>query len=280
MQRSQIPASDGIESAAFTEMPNTKTSDQQRRSTRVVQPVLLNVSGQNRVGNPISELTSALAVSFHGCLYSSRYDHRLASWVTLEVVNQQNQGELHSVRAQVKYIGLPRSARELYRVGVELARPANIWGIKSPPADWRERSVNAVVGTGATAAMADSRPSASIQKTQAIASTGAAVSSASPDTVELTLYGQNGTGEPIRVLVSTDQILSAVEPKLQQAAEKAVALAVAHRLDIAVNAAVKTIEDMTEISLNDIEGRSSSRVGILGRLKATLAYFGERLSKR
>src|SRR5690348_6127315 len=77
---------------------NEGTSTHARRSTRVFQSVLLNVSGQNRVGNPISELTSAISVSFHGCLYSSRYDHRPESWVILEAVNQETKGKLHPVR--------------------------------------------------------------------------------------------------------------------------------------------------------------------------------------
>jgi len=57
-------------------------------------------------------------------------------------------------------------------------------------------------------------------------------------------------------------------------------VAVAHRLDTALTAAVKTIEDATQMSLHNIEEQVPSRVGILGRLKASLANLGKRVPKR
>jgi hypothetical protein len=242
--------------------------------------VLLNISGQNRVGNPVSELASTVAVNFHGCLYSSRYDYRLGSWLTLDAVNQQIKGKMHSMRAQVKYIGLPRSPRDLYRVGVELETPANIWGIKSPPEDWHPVSVNVGVATPAISSAPDSQPPVPTEETHALPTIEAGVRPISSGTIELTVEGSTTLpepGEPVRVLVSSEEILRAMEGKLQQAAEKAVALAVAHRLDTAVSAAVKTIENASQMSLHTVEERGSSRVGILGRLKASLANLRERL---
>jgi hypothetical protein len=200
--------------------------------------------------------------------------------VTLEAVNQQIKGKLHSVRAQVKYIGLPRSPRDLYRVGVELETPANIWGIKSPPEDWRQGSVNVAVGTGAIARMPDSQSPVPTQETQDAPSTGTAVRRpVSIGTSELTLEGSTEAGDPVRVLVSTDQILHALEGRLQQAAEKAVALAMSRRLDEAQPAAVRTIENASQLSLENIEERIPSRVGILSRLKASLTNLSERRQK-
>jgi hypothetical protein len=238
--------------------------------------VPLNISGQNRVGNPVSELTSAVAVNFHGCLYSSRHDYRLGSWVTLGAVNQQIKGNLHSVRAQVKYIGLPRSPRDLYRVGIELEIPANIWGIKSPPEDWHPVSGNA----GALASTPDSQPLVTTQEAPAPSTIEAVVQPKSSGTIELTAVGSttlSEPGEPVRVLVSSDEILRALEGKLQQEAEKAMALAIAHRLDTAVTAAVKTIENASQMILHTIEERVPPRLGILARLKASLANTIERL---
>ena len=263
-----------------TGKPNLGISDHRRRSTRILRSVLLNISGQNRVGNPVSELASAVAVNLHGCLYSSRYDYRLGSWVTMEAANQQIEGKLQSVRAQVKYIGLPRSPRDLYRVGVELEIPANIWGIKSPPKDWHPVTVSVGAATPAIAPAPDSQPPVPTQDTHAPSTVEAGVRPISSGTIELTAESSTALSEPggpVRVLVSSDEILHALERKLQQEAEKAVALAVARRLDIAVSAAVKTIENATQMSLHNLEERGGSRVGILGRLKASLANLSERL---
>lgn len=200
--------------------------------------------------------------------------------MTLQAANQQAKGKLHSVRAQVKYIGLPRSPRDLYRVGVELEIPANIWGIKSPPEDWRQSSINADVGMGAIARMPDSQPFVPTQETHDAPSTGAAVRRpVSIGTSDLTLEGSTEAGEPVRVLVSTDQTLHALEGWLQQAAEKAVALAVSRRLDKAHPAAVRTIENASHLSLENIEERVPSRVGIISKLKASLTNLTERLQK-
>src|SRR6202049_517537 len=121
-----------------------------RRSTRVFQAVPLSVSGQNRVGNLFLESTSAVAVNCHGCLYPSRHEYRHGSWVTLEVPNQHVNMLARPVRAQVKFIRLPRSPQELYLVGVELENPANVWGITTAPEDWL-RFAEAPVNTTAHA---------------------------------------------------------------------------------------------------------------------------------
>jgi hypothetical protein len=108
-------------------------SGKARRSTRILKPVRLKVVGENRVGSSQVELTSAVAVNCHGCLYTSRHEYAPGSWVTLEVSNQQINARTRSVRAQVRFVRLPGSPRELYCVGVELETPANVWGVKSAP---------------------------------------------------------------------------------------------------------------------------------------------------
>ena len=197
--------------------------------------------------------------------------------MTLEAVNQQNEGKLHSARAQVRYVGLPKSPRDLYRVGVELETPANIWGIKSPPEDWHLGSVNAAASTLVVPSAQDAQPPAAHEpEIQPVATTNPhrTVSSGT-----MTLEGSTEAGVPIRVSVPYEQILSSLEEKLQQAAEKAVALAVAHRLDPAVATAVKSIENASEARLHGTEERVASRRGILIRLKAILTKLSERLLK-
>jgi hypothetical protein len=126
----------------------------------------------------------------------------------------------------------------------------------------------------------DSQPSVPTQETQDAPSTGAAVRRpVSIGTSELTLEGSTEAGEPVRVLLSTDEILHALEGRLQQAAEKAVALAVSHRLDTTHPAAVRTIENASQVSLENIGERVPSRMGILSRLRASFTNLSERLQK-
>src|SRR5580698_9876942 len=106
-----------------------------RRSTRLFQSVPLSISGMNELGNPFLEMTSAVAFNCHGCLYRSRYHNRPGSWVTLHMPNITT-GKAQPVRAQIRFVRLPASPKELYQVGVELENPANVWGIQSPPEDW------------------------------------------------------------------------------------------------------------------------------------------------
>jgi len=116
--------------------PDLATTSRARRSTRILGPVRLKILGESRVGTPQLELTSAIAVNCHGCLYLSRHEHRQDSWMTLEISNQHTGAKSAPVQAKVRFVRLPRNPRELYSVGVELETPANIWGIEPVPQDW------------------------------------------------------------------------------------------------------------------------------------------------
>src|SRR6266699_1444051 len=120
-----------------------------RRSTRISESVRFRVSGQSKLGDSFSESTLTLAVNCHGCIYPSQSEHRIGSWVTLEFPNQQSDPNAHPVRAQVRFVGAPRSPNEHYQVGVELETPANAWGIGSTPKDWLRFPV-LVKGTAGT----------------------------------------------------------------------------------------------------------------------------------
>jgi len=107
-----------------------------RRSTRIERPVPLLVTGQDGQGQEFLERTSAVSLNLHGCRYPSRHDTHVGSWITLQI-GDSGVGEIvTSVRAQVRSVQIPRNPRDLYHVGVQLEKPANVWRIPAPPTDW------------------------------------------------------------------------------------------------------------------------------------------------
>jgi hypothetical protein len=256
-----------------------------RRSTRVFQAVPLSVSGQNRIGNLFLESTSAVAVNCHGCLYPSRHEYRHGSWVTLEVPNQHVNLLARPVRAQVKFIRLPRSPQELYLVGVELENPANVWGITTAPEDWlrfadapintaTHAPVNAVPLTLTPAPLAvlqiargDEQHTLSVPShegglvsttTPSAPNEHAAEHTAPPAAGPTPANGASTNGAAAissntAGSVTPDQLLRLLDGKLQQAAEKAVSAALSARLNTAVNQAVKAIENFSQASLRQVE---------------------------
>jgi len=56
--------------------------------------------------------------------------------MTLEVSNPRTGRKSDPVLAKVRFVRLPGNPRELYSVGIELEKPANVWGIESVPEDW------------------------------------------------------------------------------------------------------------------------------------------------
>jgi len=107
-----------------------------RRSTRIERPVPLLVTGHDGVGQEFLERTSAVSLNLHGCRYPSRHDTHVGTWVTMQI-GDSGVGEIvTTVRAQVRSVQVPRNPRDLYHVGVQLEKPANIWRIPSPPPDW------------------------------------------------------------------------------------------------------------------------------------------------
>lgn len=112
----------------------------QRRSTRVLQAVPLLVSGVDASGRPLSERTATISLNCHGCRYFSRYSVEENAWLQLEV-DDHTGGERPRLRARVAWVRASRKLQGLYQVGVEFERPTNIWGLDSPPDDWRPYAV-------------------------------------------------------------------------------------------------------------------------------------------
>jgi hypothetical protein len=112
------------------------TGPEGRRSTRIERPVPLLITGQDGLGQEFLERTSAVSLNLHGCRYPSRHDTHVGSWITLQI-GDSGVGEIvTTVRAQVRSVQIPRNPRDLYQIGVQLEKPANVWRIPTPPPDW------------------------------------------------------------------------------------------------------------------------------------------------
>lgn len=250
-----------------------------RRSTRLFQAVPLSVSGTNEFGNPFMEMTSAVALNCHGCLYRSRYHNRPGSWVTLHMPNQVD-GKAQPVRAQIRFVRLPASPKELYQVGVELENPANVWGIQAPPEDWMS-----FVGT------VTDRPSAEKGLGPREVAESEARQGATENVGEATreMASMPPAGKPVRVAVSSEQLLQRLEGRLQQAAEKAVDSAMSVRFSAAVKQAAKALDEFSQSSARKVQKQYeqyreqmaiSAREQFLSRVQAELASAEERLEQR
>ena len=115
---------------------STEPEPKRRRSTRIVHAVPLAVSGEDALGQPFKERTATLIVSCHGCRYQSKHYVPRNGSVELEVQHPEPGAPPRRVRARVSWIQRPRTVRELFQVGVEIAVPGNVWGVAFPPDDW------------------------------------------------------------------------------------------------------------------------------------------------
>src|SRR5579872_4483036 len=221
-------------------------ASKKRRSTRLFQAVPLKISGQNKTGTKISELTSALAVNCHGCVYSLRYEYVSGSWVTLHILTQELDGRSQSVRAQVKFVGLPRNPRDLYQVGVELEAPANVWGIQAPPQDWLGTSGNGM--SAVTTASPESRADRNGDGLQTPEIYRESPAAAVPQPASASSPREKGAPA-----VPSDLLQQALGEMLQQAANRAVEAALSSRLNSSVNRAAKAIENFSQASARRME---------------------------
>ncbi|PYU29330.1 MAG: hypothetical protein DMG32_00250 [Acidobacteria bacterium] len=272
--------------------PDLATASRARRSTRILEAVRLKIVGESRIGTAQLELTSAVAVSCHGCLYLSRHEHQRDSWMTLEVSNQHTGPKSPPVRAKVRFVRLPGNPRELYGVGVELETPANIWGIKSVPEDWLPYSDSASVATGATEAAgpapeiqtatpSDQGNRISPDSSEFEASAPALFNSGPAPSVPGRNKSQNAANPP-------DELIRAWEKKLLEVAEQAVVSAVASHVKTAVKEAVNAIEIASQESILKIADGARhldkllipAHVGFFSRLNSELGDAGERLVER
>jgi hypothetical protein len=242
--------------------PENFVARKSRRSTRIEKSVPLIVLGQNRMGEPFVERTVSINLNMHGCRYATRHDYGVGTWVTLQVVGLLNSKEKPAtVRALVRWVQPAASLRELQQVGVELETPANVWAIVPPPADWlspRERntSTNQLAG-----AIAPAQESATNK-----AGLGEILMTPEPKVSEITSFPSPSPAAPLppapklaeapqppRVVVTPDGLISALQGRLQQEAEKAVQTAVARQVNDAVREALSSIDDVRRSSVREVQ---------------------------
>ena len=241
--------------------PGNFVATRSRRSTRIEKSVPLIVLGQNRMGEPFVERTVSLTLNMHGCRYSSRHDYGVGTWVTLQMVGLNSPEEKPAtVKAIVRSVHPAASLRELQQVGVELETPANVWGIAAPPADWLsapETNTSTVKLAGVVA----------ITQEAAKKKAGEIQMNTDPKISEITSFPSPAASRPVappapkvpeapqppRVVVTPDRLISALQGKLQQEAEKAVQVAVAKQVNDVIREALSSIDDARQSSVRDVK---------------------------
>jgi hypothetical protein len=248
-----------------------------RRSTRVEHPVTLIVLGKNGLGQPFQEKTASVSVNLHGCRYPSRHEYPVGSWVGLQVVHPDRQARSPLIRAQVRSVHTPDSPRELFQIGVELEIPSNVWGLSTPPEDW-QKLIGGELSTTHLATGGDlPREPGSDAPVNGATNGPQAVPSLNSNNEST----KQAAAKTERFVITSDQLILSVRPKLQQAAEQAMHSAITSQLDEAVREAIGKIEELqhangtqsesTENSAQNFEPMMrSSEEAILNRLEARL----------
>jgi hypothetical protein len=263
-----------------------------RRSTRIDRNVPLVVLGQTKTGLSFQEKTSTVSFNLHGCRYPSRHEYPIGASVGLRVLQPDGETISPVIRAFVKSVHPPASPRELFQVGVELEYPANIWNLSSPPPDW-----NRLLGGSASLAGMATAVAPALEPAEPPAAPAAYPPSSSPSvsearTSQVTEFPspspagsgaqpgkENTPSKPERVAITIDQLVAAMQGKLQAAAEKVVQNALAEHLDEAIEAALARVEGVRERNLQQLGEFSeqrleslmrSSREEILGHLESRL----------
>jgi len=249
--------------------PRNSVAAGSRRSTRIEKSVPLIVLGQNQMGEPFMERTVSVCLNMHGCRYPSRHDYGVGTWVTLQVVELMNSKEKPAtVRAMVRSVHPPASLRELPTVGVELETPGNVWGIASPPSDWvSARETNpataqlAVVNASAQESATKNEGLGEIQmKREPQIAEIANFSSQSPVASRPPIPKVLEPPHPQRVVVTPDGLISALQGKLLQEAEKAVHAAVAKQVNDVIREVLRSIDDARHSSVHEVQTLVQSAV--------------------
>ncbi len=264
--------------SSLIDSPRNSVGEDARRSTRIERSVPLIVFGQNRMGEPFVERTVSTSLNLHGCRYPSRHDYGVGSWVTLQVVGLNVEPKPPAVRARVRSVHMSQSTRELQQVGVELENPGNVWGVVTPPQDWmsagRTNTAMAQFATAVAPALdpppmtvkLDEPPGNAEHRMAEIATFPSPSPAASkPPAPKLAEVPKTQ-----RVVITPDGLISALQGKLRQAAEKAVQEEVAKQ----VGEALSSIDDVRKSSVREVEELFPTRVEAM-RLSSKEEFAGE-----
>ena len=263
-----------------------------RRSTRLECVIPLIIMGKDKLGELSRETTSSVSLNLHGCRFSSRHDYPVEAWVNLQVTEPNGEAKSPPVRAQVRSVRAPKTPLELYQIGVELEAPANVWGIPAPPEDWRDALEGNSSRIEAVAGVAPAREpvviSAALPRTHIAAEQNMAAAAFAAPPAAAEPAKDTGLAKTERMVVTTDQLVKALQGKLQLAAEKAVQGALATQLDEAVKKALSKIAEVYKVGLRQAQeftGQrleslvSSSQEVVLSRLTGQLGEVRSRLAE-
>src|ERR1700758_2498184 len=215
--------------APLVSTPGNFVAAQSRRSTRIEKSVPLIILGRDPMGEPFMERTVSVSLNMHGCRYPSRHDYGVGTWVTLQLVGFIG-SEPATVRAMVRSVHPAGSLRELQQVGVELETPANVWGIVPPPADWLSvqgsntstAKLAAVIAPVQESAAKKVGPGDIPMKPEPKMAEVASFPSPSPAASRPSTPKIPEAPQPPRAVVTPDRLISALQGRLQQEADKAV----------------------------------------------------------
>src|SRR6266513_3021608 len=234
-----------------------------RRSTRLERAIPVIIMGIDKLGELSQETTSAVSLNLHGCRFPSRRDYPVETWVNLQVAEPNGGAKSALVRAKVRSIHGPKAPQELYEIGVEFEAPSNVWGIPTPPEDWRCAPGASALRTRAIDGPAPERepvgaapPLTEIAPDQRLAEVAAFP--ASPAAAERAKDPR--LGKPERMVITQDQLVKALQGKLQLAAENAVASAFAAQLDGAVKKALYKIAEISTVGLQQAQEFTGQRL--------------------
>jgi hypothetical protein len=208
------------------------------------------------------ERTVSVTLNMHGCRYQSRHDHAVGTWVNLQFVGLISSEEKPAtVRAMVRSVHPPGSLRELQQVGVELETPANVWGISPPPADWTSvQETN--TSTARLAAVLDPVQESAIKNV----GLGEIPMNPEPKMADVATFPSPSTAisrppapklpeaaQAPRAVVTPDRLISALQGRLQQEADKAVQAAAAKQVKDVIREALSSIDDARRSSMREVQ---------------------------
>ena len=208
------------------------------------------------------ERTVSVTLNMHGCRYPSRHDYAVGTWVTLQLVGLSSEEKPATVRAMVRSVHPPGSLRELQQVGVELETPANVWRIAPPPADWTNVQET---NTTSTAQLAEVIAPAQESATKNVGvgeipmnsepklADVATFPSPSPATSRPPAAKLSEAVQPPRTVITPDRLISALQGRLQQEADKAVQAAAAKQVKDAIREALSSIDDARRSGVREMQ---------------------------